>query len=291
MYAEVVVLTYQAPDIGSFTYEIPKNLEGKVKIGQLVQIPLGKRKPLGVVIGKGFPLQNIKAIEKIAFEQPLLLPYQIQLLQWMAGYYFAPMVDCLEAMLPPIPKKPLSLESSFARRGLAKLGETIVLFTSINRLPETLAQFPSAKNYVLYHNQLKTSEKFANWLKILEGSVDYIFGSRSAIFAPCPNPAKIIIFDEHDGAYKDERSPYFDTLTIAEKLAESTDARLEIIDLSPKVTTYFVHKDILRGSKRQRAGGARVEIVSMADERHAGNKSPISSVLSDELRRIRKIKG
>ena len=313
MYAEVVVLTYQAPDIGSFTYEIPKNLEGKVKIGQLVQIPFGKRKPLGVVIGKGFPLQNIKAIEKIAFEQPLLLPYQIQLLQWMAGYYFAPMVDCLEAMLPPIPKKPLSLESSFARRGLAKLGETIVLFPSINRLPETLAQFPSAKNYALYHNQLKTSGKFANWLKISEGNVDYIFGSRSAIFAPCPNLKKIIIFDEHDGAYKDERSPYFDTLTVAEKLQELTGAKLEIIDSSPKVTTYFVHKknvildqvenqflskthtdSRLRGNdkkKNARATGARVEIVSMANEKQAGNRSPISSVLAEEIKKKHKTNG
>jgi len=313
MYAEVVVLTYQAPDIGSFTYEIPKNLEGKVKIGQLVQIPFGKRKPLGVVIGKGFPLQNIKAIEKIAFEQPLLLPYQIQLLQWMAGYYFAPMVDCLEAMLPPIPKKPLSLESSFARRGLAKLGETIVLFPSINRLPETLAQFPSAKNYVLYHNQLKASERFANWLKILNGQADFVFGSRSAIFASCPNLTKIIIFNEHDGAYKDERSPYFDTLTVAEKLQELTGAKLEIIDSSPKVTTYFVHKknvildqvenqflskthtdSRLRGNdkkKNARATGARVEIVSMANEKQAGNRSPISSVLAEEIKKKHKTNG
>ena len=49
MYAEVVVLTYQAPDIGSFTYEIPKNLEGQIKIGQVVQVPFGKRNPMGIV--------------------------------------------------------------------------------------------------------------------------------------------------------------------------------------------------------------------------------------------------
>src|SRR3990167_6785615 len=157
MYAEVVVLTYQAPDIGTFTYEIPKNLEGRIKIGQLVQVPFGKRNPQAIILNQRSDLavksrsdlviEKIKFINSIVFEQPLLLPYQIQLLQWMAGYYFAPMVNCLEAMLPPIPKKPLSLESSFARRGLAKLGETIVLFPSINRLPETLAQFPQAKNY------------------------------------------------------------------------------------------------------------------------------------------------
>ena len=330
MYAEVVVLTYQAPDIGSFTYEIPKNLEGKVKIGQLVQVPFGKRKPLGVVTAshnrhpresenrildqlKNDTKTIIKPISEIVLPNPLLLPCQLNLLKWMAGYYFAPMVDCLEAMLPPIPKKPLSLESSFARRGLAKLGETIVLFPSINRLPETLAQFPSAKNYVLYHNQLKASERFANWLKILNGQADFVFGSRSAIFASCPNLTKIIIFNEHDGAYKDERSPYFDTLTVAEKLQELTGAKLEIIDSSPKVTTYFVHKknvildqvenqflskthtdSRLRGNdkkKNARATGARVEIVSMANEKQAGNRSPISSVLAEEIKKLHKTNG
>ena len=147
----------------------------------------------------------------------------------------------------------------------------------------------------------------------MEGNADYIFGSRSAIFTPCPNLAKIIIFDEHDGAYKDERSPYFDTLTIAEKLVELTGAKLEIIDSSPKVTTYFTHqKNVILGpvenqlpnkvhtdsrlrgnneKKNAKAKRVKVEIISMAVERHAGNKSPISSTLSDELEKIRKTKG
>ena len=156
MYAEVVVLTYQAPDIGTFTYEIPKNLEDKVKIGQLVQVPFGKRKPLGIIIKvfeKDSPsLQRrvlsskIKSINSIVLGQPILLHYQIELLKWMASYYFAPMVNCLEAMIPPIPKKPSPIEFSLARPRLAKLGETIVLIPNLNRLPETLAQFPRAKN-------------------------------------------------------------------------------------------------------------------------------------------------
>src|SRR3989344_618444 len=339
MYAEVVVLTYQAPDIGTFTYEIPKNLEDKVKIGQLVQVPFGKRKPLGIIIKvfeKDSPsLQRrvlsskIKSINSIVLGQPILLHYQIELLKWMASYYFAPMVNCLEAMLPQLPTKLSSYSSSQSEGRIEKftsfssrlrsnnmqkaIHQTLVLISSINRLPETLAQFPSAKNYVLYHNQLKTTERFANWLKILEGNIDFIFGSRSAIFCPCPNLKKIIIFYEHDGTYKDERSPYFDTLTIAEKLQTLTKAQLEIIDSSPKITTYFVHKNDIAISKyssserresrslstlssrpkgsRQARTISKVEIVSLAEERQTGNKSPISSILLDQLRRIRKIQG
>ena len=295
MYVEVVVLTYQAPDIGSFTYEIPKNLEKQIKVGQLVQVPFGKRNPqaivldtrsdLGVRTRSDLVVEKIKSIDSIVIEQPILLPHQIALLKWLTSYYFAPMVNCLEAILPTLPSSRFTVHGSQHQKP-STINQTLVLIPSINRLPETLAQFPQAKNYVLYHNQLKTTERFANWLKILEGNVDFIFGSRSAIFCPCPNLRKVIIFDEHDGAYKDERSPYFNTLTIAEKLVELTGAKLETIDASPKITTYFVHKEKVTKSQR-----AKVEIVSMAEERQAGNKSPISSALSDELEKNRKIKG
>src|SRR3972149_9063342 len=137
MYAEVVVLTYQAPDIGTFTYEIPKNLEGQVKNGQLVQVPFRKRNPMGIVMSTDYGLRTtdnrIKQIASIVIDQPILLPYQIELLKWLAAYYFAPMVNCLEAMLPPIPKKPSLIGPSFARPRLAKLGEKIVLIPNLNR--------------------------------------------------------------------------------------------------------------------------------------------------------------
>src|SRR3990167_8518527 len=333
MYVEVVVLTYQAPDIGSFTYEIPKNLEKQIKVGQLVQVPFGKRNPqaivldtrsdLGVRTRSDLVVEKIKSIDSIVIEQPILLPHQIALLKWLTSYYFAPMVNCLEAMLPQLPTKLSSYSSSEPEGRIEKftsfssrlrsnnmqkaITQTLVLVPTITKIPEIMPLFKSAKNYIFYHNQLKSSERFENWLKILEGNIDFIFGSRSAIFAPCPNLAKIIIFDEHDGAYKDERSPYFDTLTVAEKLVALTGAKLEIIDSSPKITTYFVHqKNVILGlienqflskahtdsrlrgndkKKNAKAKRVKVEIVSMANEKQAGNKSPISSQLAEELRK------
>ena len=155
MYAEVVVLTYQAPDIGSFTYEIPKNLEGRIKIGQLVQVPFGKRNPQAIVLDTRSDLaartrsdlnvEKIKSINSIVFEQPILLPYQIDLLKWMAEYYFAPMVNCLGAMLPALPARLLGywatglLGKSHGEKVSEQKHQTLVLIPSINRLPESLA--------------------------------------------------------------------------------------------------------------------------------------------------------
>lgn len=287
MYAQVVVLTYQSPEIGSYAYEIPKELERKVKIGQLVAVPFGKRKPLAVVleiINKELETNyQLKEIDSTVLDHPILLPYQIKLLKWMSGYYIAPMVNCLETMLPQLPSIKHLLVFTTTYQHLSSGNQTIVLVPSINHLPQVLAQFPQAKNYVIYHNELKASERFAAWQKILSGQTDYVFGSRSAIFTPCPKLKKIVIYEEHDSAYKDERSPYFDTLTLAEKICELTQAKIDIIDSSPKISTFFNHSKEIKIPNPPSNG--QTKIISLENERKLGNYSPISSVLEEIIKR------
>ncbi len=314
MYADVVVLTYQAPDINYFTYKIPKTMEKQIKIGQLVEVPFGKRNPLGIVVAiqdKKHETRNkikIRNLNKILLPQPLLFPYQIEVLKWMSSYYLAPTVNCLEAMLPKMPARAAQLEGlPTARRlktenlitnelsNLALAGgkvatgpvQTMVLVPSINHISETLAKFPKAKNYTIYHNELKTSEKFSAWQKILSGDADLIFGSRLAIFAPCPNLKEIIIYNEHDGAYKDERSPYFDTLTVAQKIAQLTGAQIKIVDPAPKVTTYF---QLAKHIKIQNFP-QKIEIINMQSNQISGNKSPISFDLEEAIKEVLEKKG
>lgn len=305
MYAQVVVLTYQAPDIDSFSYEVPKALESQIRVGQLVEVPFGKRNPMGMVVSTsvhprgeskssagehpGGEVLKIKPLSRILLPTPLLLSYQIELLKWMAAYYMAPMVNCLETMLPPIPKRAIKQTSQEKARLLTsrtaslKPGfssqQSLVLVPSLNKIPETLAKFPKAKNYAVYHNELKASGKFEVWQKILNGEVDYIFGSRLAIFVPAANLKEIIIYDEHDGAYKDERSPYYDTLTIAQKISELTKAQLKIVDPTPRITTYHSLKNHIKIQKFSQ----KTEIVDMQKERLSGNYSPISYELQSQI--------
>ncbi len=317
MYAEVVVLTYQSPEIDAYTYLIPKELEKEIKVGQLIEVPFGKRNPLGIIIAtydrhpresedqilnpfnvQGKQVQDdkkvvIKPISKIVLENPLLLPYQIELIKWMSSYYLAPMVNCLNAILPELPSKLLMVHGSWHKQNktinyeLSTVNQSLILVPSINRIPETLAKFPKAKNYVVYHNELKTSEKFAIWTKIKSGEVDYIFGSRSAIFTPCSNLKQIIIYDEHDGAYKDERSPYFDTLTVAQKISQLTKTQIKIVDPSPKITTFL---QLPKNIKIQKFPNS-THIVNMEKERLSGNRSLVSFDLEEEIREILENKG
>ncbi|KKR51228.1 MAG: Primosomal protein N [Candidatus Curtissbacteria bacterium GW2011_GWA1_40_16] len=292
MYADVVVLTYQSPEIDSYTYLIPKELEKEIKIGQLVEVPFGKRNPLGIVVNTSreirnskFEIRNLKEINSIKLDKPILLPYQITLLKWMSAYYLAPMVNCLNTILPELPRKLLMVNGSWKKENittnyeLSTMNQHLILIPSINRIPETLAKFPKAKNYVVYHNELKPAEKFEAWLKILSGQIDYIFGSRSAIFTPCPSLKEIVIYNEHDGAFKDERSPYFDTLTVAQKISNLTGAQLKIVDPAPKIATYFQLKNHIKIQNFAQ----KTTIVNMQNERQSARYSPVSFDLEEEI--------
>lgn len=296
MYADVVVLTYQSPEIDSYTYLIPRELEKEIKIGQIVEIPFGKRNPLGLVfkVHNQKPEVTTKPISKIILNNPLLLPYQIELVSWMSNYYLAPMVNCLEVMIPFLSGskvKPLSLNQKVRPwkterpdlkekgYGRSQTAQSLILVPTINRIPETMAKFPKAKNHVVYHNELKPAEKFEAWLKILSGQADYIFGSRSAIFTPCPALKEIIIYNENDQAYKDERSPHFDTLTVAQKISQLSGAQIKIVDPAPKITTYFALKNHIKMQQFE----TKTRIVSMENERLSGNKTPLSDYLLETI--------
>lgn len=103
MIAEII-LNANAKDLDrSFDYEVPHELENKIKIGERVLVPFGRRKKLeeGFVIGfKETSLYKTKPIEKI--EENLFLDEEkIKLAKWIAKRYFCNLSDSIKLMLPP----------------------------------------------------------------------------------------------------------------------------------------------------------------------------------------------
>ncbi len=86
-----------------FEYLIPEELKGSLQLGSLVLVPLRKRKSIGVVVdfASHSTLENHRKIIALLGEEPLIYPYQIELLNWMSGYYFSPLSECLKLFLPP----------------------------------------------------------------------------------------------------------------------------------------------------------------------------------------------
>lgn len=87
----------------AFHYSIPPPLREQVAIGQLIQVPFGRRRLQGIVVGltDSAPVSETKDIEEIVIPEPVLSPVQIDLARWISSYYLAPLFRCLRLMLPP----------------------------------------------------------------------------------------------------------------------------------------------------------------------------------------------
>jgi len=94
----------------TFSYLVPKELEGDIKIGSIVEVPFGRQIIRGVIATtsnlkpqiSNFQLKNIKSINK-AFSIP---KQYIKIARWVSEYYFCSLGESIELFLPPDIKNP-----------------------------------------------------------------------------------------------------------------------------------------------------------------------------------------
>ena len=89
----------------TFTYAVPAELRGSVQPGARVLVPFRKKAMVGVVVEMAEtapPDTKIRDIAQVLDLLPALTPKLIELAQWIAGYYLAPIGEVFRAMLPPV---------------------------------------------------------------------------------------------------------------------------------------------------------------------------------------------
>ena len=88
---------------GLFTYSVAGDLEAMIREGCRVLVPLGKSKRyVGIVmhVVEVEPAFDVKPIVAVVDRQPILLPRQMRLWQWISDYYLSPLGDIYKAALP-----------------------------------------------------------------------------------------------------------------------------------------------------------------------------------------------
>ena len=103
MIAEIIINS-NAKDLDrTFDYEVPKEMINKIKIGNRVLVPFGRRKILeeGFVIDfKQESLYETKQIKSFE-ENSFLNEEKIKLAKWISKRYFCNLSDSIKLMLPP----------------------------------------------------------------------------------------------------------------------------------------------------------------------------------------------
>lgn len=86
-----------------FTYRVPFELNEHLKNGVRVVVPFGKSKlQTGIIlkIHETVPEYQVKYVESVLDEEPIITGKQFKLWKWISEYYMAPLGDVMNAALP-----------------------------------------------------------------------------------------------------------------------------------------------------------------------------------------------
>lgn len=146
----------------------------------------------------------------------------------------------------------------------------------------------------LLHSALSDGERADEWRRIRAGEVKVVVGTRIAVLAPIADPGVIVVDEEHDPAYKSDRTPRYQARDLAVELGRLAKAPVILGSATPDAATLgralsgeFEHAILPRvaGSR------ASVEVVDLKQELARGNRGLLSEALTSALAALDTVNG
>jgi primosomal protein N' (replication factor Y) len=137
----------------------------------------------------------------------------------------------------------------------------------------------------ILHSGIGDGERADEWRRIRAGAVDVVVGTRIALTAPLADVGLIVVDEEHDAAYKSDRTPRLQARDAAIALGRLAGAAVVLGSATPSVESVGRVRQGRYGHAwlPDRPAGAppRVEVVDLRAELASGNRG----LLSGSLRR------
>lgn len=160
-----VILPLPLP--GLFTYSVPEGMEGRVVFGKRLLVPLGRSKKyigMAVKMHDEKPAFEVKPIEQVLDENPVLLERQYRLWSWISDYYMSPLGDVYNAAFPAGLKSTEKFKPKM---------ELYVGLSSAYRNPQTLrVALQMMGRAVKQMKAFTTFLQLSHWDILLENEVD-----------------------------------------------------------------------------------------------------------------------
>lgn len=172
-----------------------------------------------------------------------------------------------------------------AKKVLESGKEVILLVPEISLTPQMVQRVKGrfGKDVAIYHSHLNAQEKYEQYMRVRNGEVKIVVGTRSSVFLPFQNLGLIIMDEEHDKSYKQENSPRYHTRDVASWRASYHHCPLLLASATPSFESYAralkgVYT-LLELSKRVTTQMPEVELVDMKMELRKNNVSLLSQPL------------
>lgn len=129
-----------------------------------------------------------------------------------------------------------------AKQALDAKKSVLILTPEIGLTPQLIEQFETVypgKVHTVHSTQTR-AERRGSWSAINSADKPVIvIGPRSALFSPIHSIGLIVVDEAHDGAYKQENTPYYQTTRVAATLARIHDAKLILGTATPPISDFF----------------------------------------------------
>ncbi|NEP80477.1 MAG: primosomal protein N' [Okeania sp. SIO3B3] len=184
----------------------------------------------------------------------------------------------------------------------------LVLVPEIGLTPQLTDRFRArfGKKVYVYHSALSPGERYDTWRNMTWGIPQVIIGTRSAIFAPLPKLGLIVLDEEHDNSFKQDRpAPCYHARTVAKWRAELENCPLILGSATPsleswletrknnvdetvssKPNTYYLSLPERVHSRPM----PPIEIVDMRQQLRQGNRTMFSYPLQEALQQLQETK-
>jgi primosomal protein N' (replication factor Y) (superfamily II helicase) len=142
----------------------------------------------------------------------------------------------------------------------------------------------------ILHSALSDAERAEQWHRIRRGEARMVVGTRSAVFAPVPDLALIIVDEEHDSSYKQEETPRYNGRDVAVMRAKLSNAVVVLGSATPSLESYYNAKKnkyalVELPDRVQDRPLPEVELIDMKQEfQETGQEQVLSRKLLDEIR-------
>ncbi|MCD6551795.1 primosomal protein N' [Thermotoga sp.] len=165
----------------------------------------------------------------------------------------------------------LELAGDYSRKGtvLFLVPEVSILMHLLSRLK---GLFPRMKTGI-YHSYLPKARKNLEWYRAVEGKIDVLLGTRSAVFVPIKNLSLVIVDEEHDESLYQYSSPSYDAVEVAREISKIFGVPLVLSSATPDLKTYREVKEgkIKMFSFVRKHADISIEVVDMREEEKIGS--------------------
>jgi primosomal protein N' (replication factor Y) len=139
----------------------------------------------------------------------------------------------------------------------------------------------------MLHSAMSEGERADEWRRVRAGEARVLVGTRTAVLSP-PEPLGLVVVDEeHDPAYKSDRTPRYQGRDVAVALGRLAQVPVVLGSATPDIVSIGLARAgearHLRLRGRRSGAPVRVEIADLREELAEGNRGLLSAPLAAAL--------